>query len=359
MPKVKDANIKFSTWDYLRPDYSAVKEKINDSKNRMQNATSCQMLRNAWLDVKKEIEYMEYQEEIIYIRHLCGIDYQYSLEEVEIQNREEPSVYALRDECNRIAADSEYRYELEQEFGKQIFAHIDQHRAAENPDSMRLQSEEAALKMQYRKLMAKDSRDDEALYQVFRKLIETRCELAYSLGYNSYIDLGYHIQRRKDYGTREIADFRCNIQKYVTPAVADIKAKGIDFVNPPAVAASSEELISSIAAMFKDLSYETEIYFEEVLQKGLYDLEPRANKRNYLFTCCMLPYVRLPFIIGNYTGDGMETGYVVHEFGHGFAFYTAARKQPLYESHRSSPAVNEIHSKTMEHFMFPYLNSVC
>ena len=52
----------------------------------------------------------------------------------------------------------------------------------------------------------------------------------------------------------------------------------------------------------------------------------------------------------------METGYAVHEFGHGFAFYTAARKQPLYELHRSSPSVNEIHSKTMEHFMYPYLN---
>lgn len=136
---------------------------------------------------------MIFQEEIIYIRHLCGIDYQYSLEEVEIQNREEPSVYALRDECNRIAAASGYRHELEQEFGKQIFANIDQHSAAESSDSMRLQSEEAALKMQYRQLMAKDSRNDEALYQVFRRLIEIRCELADSLGYDSYIDLGYLI----------------------------------------------------------------------------------------------------------------------------------------------------------------------
>ena len=38
-----------------------------------------------------------------------------------------------------------------------------------------------------------------------------------------------------------------------------------------------------------------------------------------------------------------------------FAFYTAAGKQRLYELHRSSPAVNEIHAKTMEHFMYPYL----
>ncbi len=348
--------MKFSKWNYVRPDYSQVKKRINDCKSRMQRAVSYQAFRDAWLDVKKEVEYMVYQEEIIYIRHLCGIDYQYSLEEVEIQNREEPSVYALRDECDRIATASPYHWELEQEFGKQIFAQIDQHRTSENSDSLRLQSEESAYKMQYRKLMAKNTRDEEALYQVFRKLIEVRLELADSLGYNSYIDLGYRIEGRHDYGTREIADFRSNIQKQVTPAVAEIKAKGIDFCYPPAIAANSGELISSIAVMFKDLSYETGSYFEEMTQKELYDLDTRENKRSMLFTCCMLPYEKLPFIIGNYTGNGMETGYAVHEFGHGFAFYTAARKQPLYEFHRSSPAVNEIHSKTMEHFMFPYLD---
>lgn len=349
--------MKFSEWVYTRPDYSEVKRKINDCKNKMLKAMSYQMFRDAWLDVKKEVEYMVYQEEIIYIRHLCGIDYQYSLEEVEIQNREEPSVYALRDTCDRIAAASKYCEELEQEFGKQIFAHVDQDRAVENSDSLRLQSEESALKMQYRKLMAKDNRDEEALYQVFRKLIEIRCELAESLGYNSYMDLGYRIEGRQDYGTREIADFRRNIQKYVTPAVAEIKAKGIDFRHPPATTANSEELISAISVMFKDLSYELGSYFDEMIEKGLYDLETRENKRGKLFfTCCMLPYEKLPFIIGNFTGDGMETGYAVHEFGHGFAFYTAARTQPLWEFHRSSPTVNEIHSKTMEHFMFPYLN---
>ena len=348
--------MKFSEWGYTRPDYSEIKIKINDCKNKMQKAASYQMFRDSWLDVKKEIEYMVFQEEIIYIRYLCGIDYPYSLEEVEIQDREEPPVYALRDECDRIAAASGYCNELEQEFGKQIFVHIDQHRAVGNPNSLRLQSEESALKTQYRKLMAKDSRDEEALYQVFRKLIEIRCELADSLGYNSYIDLGYHIEGRQGYGTGEIADFRRHIQKNVTPTVAEIKAKGIDFCHPPATTANSEELISAISVMFKDLSYEAGSYFEEIIQKELYDLETRENKRSNLFTCCMLPYEKLPFIIGNFIGDGMETGYAVHEFGHGFAFYTAAQRQTLWEFHRSSPAVNEIHSKTMEHFMFPYLN---
>lgn len=355
MPEAREADAKFSTWQYTRPDYAAVREKLNACKNRMLSAASYQMFRDAWLEVKREVDYMVYQEEIVYIRYLSGIDYQYSLEEVEIQNREEPSVYALRDACDEIAAGSLYRHELEQEYGKQIFAHMDQYRAAENPDSLRLQSEESALIMQYRKLLAGDGRDDETLYQVFRKLIETRCELAGSLGYDSYIDLGYRMQGRRDYGIREVAEFRDNIRKYVTPIVAEIKAGNVDWGHPPAIAADSRELVASIAEMFRDLSGETRSYFEEMTGRELYDLEPRENKRRNLFTCCMSPYVKLPFVIGNFTGDGMETGYAVHEFGHGFAFYTAARKQPLYEFHRSSPAVNEIHSKTMEHFMFPYL----
>ena len=356
MQRGKEADIKFSKWDYTRPDYSEVKKKITDCKNKMQSASSYPIFRDAWLDVKKEIDYMIFQEEIIYIRHLCGIDYQYSLQEVEIQDREEPQVYALQDECNRIAAASGYRDELEREFGKQIFANLAQHSAAGNPDSIRLQSEESALKMQYRKLMANAHRDEEALYEVFRKLINVRCELADSLGYNSYIDLGYIIRGRRDFGTKEVAEFRRNIQKYVTPAIADIKARGIEYVYPPAIAANAGELISMIVTMYKDLSDETGSYIEEMTQKELYDLETRENKRRNLFTCCMMPCEKLPFIIGNYTGGGMETGYAVHEFGHGFAFYTAARKQPLYEFHRSSPAVNEIHSKTMEHFMYPYLD---
>ncbi len=82
--------MQFSKWKYTRPDYSEVKKKINDCKNRMQNAASYQKFCDAWLDVKKEIEYMEFQEEIIYIRHLCGIDYEYSLEKLEYKTGRTP-----------------------------------------------------------------------------------------------------------------------------------------------------------------------------------------------------------------------------------------------------------------------------
>ena len=52
----------FSTWKYVRPDYVEVKKALNDSKNKMQTAASYQTFRNAWLDGKKEIDRMLYQE---------------------------------------------------------------------------------------------------------------------------------------------------------------------------------------------------------------------------------------------------------------------------------------------------------
>ena len=98
----------------------SLEETLN---NNLKNLNNVDIIFKDFLeaDIKKEIEYMVFQEEIIYIRYLCGIDYPYSLEEVEIQDREEPPVYALRNECDRMAAASGYRNELEQEFGRQIF----------------------------------------------------------------------------------------------------------------------------------------------------------------------------------------------------------------------------------------------
>lgn len=56
--------------------------------------------------------------------------------------------------------------------------------------------------------------------------LETRCELADRLGYNSCIDSGYHIQGRRDYGTREISDMRMenkNVEKQISPDEIDAK----------------------------------------------------------------------------------------------------------------------------------------
>jgi len=70
----------------------------------------------------------------------------------------------------------------------------------------------------------------------------------------------------------------------------------------------------------------------------------------------MVPYLKTPFIVGCFHGDGLEANYLIHELAHGYAFYSAARTQKLYEYHRAVTSVNEIHSKTMEYLAYPYLD---
>lgn len=348
--------MKFSQWTYERPDYASVKERLREIQTRIQNADSYEALRDPWLEAKSQFESMEYQEMIAYIRYLCGIDYERTLQEVKIQSAEDPEVYALRDGCNLLARNSAFAAMLEQAFGKQVFAQVKDRPSANETESLQLQSAELQLKMQYRRLMASRERDEDTLFDVFSRMIETRRELADGQGYDSYIDLGYHIRGRKDYGRKELESFRDQIQKSITPILSDLKNSGITLTCFPSHLQKTEKLVAAIGEMFRDLSRESGEYIDEMVQKELYDLETRANKRHNAWTCCMLPHKKLPFVIGEYSGDGMETGAAVHEFGHGFAFYTAARTQPLYEFHRSTPTVNEIHSKTMEHFMYPYLD---
>lgn len=347
--------MKFSLLEYERPDYEALKNRLGALKKRMEAPASYEELRDAWLAVKKEIEYAEYLEEIAYIRHLCGIDYEASTREVELQNAEEPAIDALRDACTRLALASPYASRLEEEFGKQVFARITEGPVGGESESLKLQAGEARLKTEYRRLMKSKDRDDGLLFDVFLRLIRTRRELAAARGFGSYIDLGYRLRDRYDYGREELSGFREQIRKTVVPTLRELKKRGIGPEQFPAKPRGSGELVAAIRTMFADLSGETGDYIEEMARDEMFDLEGRENKRPDLWTCCMLPYRRLPFIVGDYHGGGMETAAAVHEFGHGFAFRTAAQTQPLYEYHRSSPAVNEIHSKTMEHFMYPYL----
>ncbi|MCR5808407.1 MAG: hypothetical protein K6G56_02470 [Clostridiales bacterium] len=345
----------FSEWQYSRPDYAQLKNTLSIIKSSIISALSYDELRSSWLDMKNMIQHMEYMEMIAYIRHLCGINYEENTREVVVQNSEDPEIYAICAEIDRLVKSSCYADALRNEFGSMVFAHVNELPSVNVNDSVRLQREELQLKTRYRKLISARERDEDELYRVFDRLCETRKTLAESLGYNSYIDLGYHLRNRYDYGKDELKLFRERIRNSVTPVLNEYRNSGITRIRIPASADNSRGLVAAVADMFRDLGGGD--YIEEMTRYELYDLDLRDNKRPDRFTCCMIPCKKLPFVIGGFSGDGMETGMAVHEFGHGFAFYTAARTQPLYDFHRSSPSINEIHSKTMEYFMFPYLDS--
>lgn len=113
------------------------------------------------------------------------------------------------------------------------------------------------------------------------------------------------------------------------------------------------ELIHAIQEMFSDISKESGNYTKDIIENGCYDLANRPDKRSDNLNCSMLSHIKMPFAVVNYSDRSYGALMFIHELAHGYAFYTAARKQKLYDYHRSTSSMNEIHSKTMEHFSSP------
>lgn len=121
----------------------------------------------------------------------------------------------------------------------------------------------------------------------------------------------------------------------------------------PTPIGSTDDVLDKIRVMFHEISQESGDYIDFIFDHELFDLEPKTGKHP-MVSCCMLPYYKVPFILQSFKGQGMNVSELIHELGHGFAFYTAARKQKLYAYHRSIAAINETHSNTMELFSYPY-----
>lgn len=75
------------------------------------------------------------------------------------------------------------------------------------------------------------------------------------MGYKNYIKMAYRIHGRFDYEEKEIATFRTQIQKLITPACNEFR-KSNTIKYPDTIIKGTNELITVIKNMFSDISDE-------------------------------------------------------------------------------------------------------
>ena len=61
--------------------------------------------------------------------------------------------------------------------------------------------------------------NQDKLDDIYDKLVKLRHNIAITLGYDNFIELGYHRMGRSDYGPNEVSTFREKIIEYVVPVV--------------------------------------------------------------------------------------------------------------------------------------------
>tara|TARA_B100001250_G_scaffold100554_1_gene84558 strand:+ start:1469 stop:3160 length:1692 start_codon:yes stop_codon:yes gene_type:complete len=214
------------------------------------------------------------------------------------------------------------------------------------------------------------SDNSEELDEIYDKLVKLRHEIAVTLGYENFIELGYMRMGRTDYGPNEVANFRKQIVEHVVPIVKKLNEKkkdilgldhlyfydGINFKEgDPKPKGTPDELVEAAQKMYHELSDETGQFFDMMVNEELMDLVNRDGKRPGGF-CTSFPKYDRPYIFSNFNGTDHDITVLTHEAGHAFQCYSS-RKQPLLSYLWPTMEAAEIHSMSMEFFTWPWMES--
>ncbi|MCR4894620.1 MAG: M3 family oligoendopeptidase, partial [Eubacteriales bacterium] len=206
----------------------------------------------------------------------------------------------------------------------------------------------------------------------YDKLVKLRVKKAKKLGFSSYIDYIYPARGRLDYTAADASKFRDQVRDVIVPFCSELYKKqaerlGVDklhwydeaLVFPEGNAVpigTKDELVAKALQMYRELSPETGEYFSFMCEHELFDLETRPGKHLGGY-CTFLPDYNAPFIFSNFNGTSADVDVLTHEAGHAFQAYIASRTLPLANQINSTSEINEIHSMSMEHFAYPWMES--
>ena len=208
------------------------------------------------------------------------------------------------------------------------------------------------------------------LDKLYDDLVHVRSRMAGKLGFASYTDMGYCRQGRTGYGREQVAAFRNEIERSITPVVTALYEKqrqrlGYDVLwsfdeevsfagdDPKLKDGSVEELFDGI---FGALSPETRVYYQDLRRCRFYDLGDRVGKIRGAYSN-YVPIYEMPFIFETFDRSPGAVKTFAHECGHGLHSYLK-RGEPFLESGNATSDISEIHSMAMEFFIWPYLDQL-
>ena len=400
---------KFKDLKYERPDTEQLEKDFTEAIERFENAVSFEEAEKAFLDYSEIMKHYITLESIVYIRNTCNMKDEYYDAERTFFDETTPKFMPLMKRASSSLIHSPYRPQFEQIYGKQLFKDHEVQEKLMSEAIIAPSIEENTLSSEYSKVAAScsveflgekcnfygllrhmQSTDREErraafiewaklyegvaprLDEIYDKLVKIRCEIASKLGFDSYIDYIYPARGRYDYDAAKVAEFREAVRKYITPVCTKMYEEqrerlGIDnlcwydedlvFPDGNAVPIGTpDELVEKARRMYEDMSTETGEYFDFMVENELLDLVTKENKHLGGY-CTFLPDYKAPFIFSNFNGTSADVDVLTHEAGHAFEAYYASRHLPLDELTGSTSEINEIHSMTMEHFAYPYMES--
>lgn len=398
--------MKFSDYEYVRPDFEKVKEEylslINDFKNST-NADEQYLFLQKINALSREVETMS---QLVYIRNSINTaDEFYDLEK-DYLDMTSPKFHGLRVEFYKALLSSKFKEELKAKTYPQLITLAEMEIKTFSDQAIPLMQEENKLISEYDKLISsakieydgkslnlsqmqpymesKDRKIRKEAYEkwssffkeneekfdlIYDKLVKVRSQIASKLGFDNFTELGYLRMGRSDYKAEDVRKFREGVLKYIVPLSNELRQRQakrigvdefkyydipLDFITGnPAPKGNKDWIMERAKKMYEELSPETHEFINLMIDRDLFDLETKPNKQAGGY-CTFLYDYKSPFIFANFNGTQGDVTVVTHEAGHAFQTYQSRNFDPPEYSFPTSEAA-EIHSMSMEFITWPWM----
>ncbi|PIC77775.1 oligoendopeptidase F [Sporosarcina sp. P19] len=399
--------LTFEDYEYTRPD-------IEKLKIEFQNALDQFKQSNSFEEQAKIIEHInmltsDYStaENIMYIRSSIDTNDTFYQDERDYFDEIGPQFQALQSNYYQAVITTPFRAQLEDRWGPQLFKLAENAVQSYSDEVLPLLQQENKLISEYAHLVAsaqiefqgemltlaqlgpfkeslersvrKDAMNATADFfasheddfdRIFDRLVAVRHEIATTLGFKSFTELGYIRMDRIGYDAHMMENFRNQIRTHVVPLAEKIRGMqsrriGISqmkFYDEPLHYAegnpqpkgSPEWILENGQKMYQELSRETGRFFDYMKRKNLLDLVAKKGKEAGGY-CTFIDNYDSPFIFSNFNGTSSDIDVLTHEAGHAFQVYSS-RSIGIPEYIWPTTEAAEIHSMSMEFFTWFWMD---
>lgn len=397
---------KFKDFKYERPDLDAFESTVDELLGEFDRSENVEDQVAVINKLNVEFNHLDTMATLVSIRSSINTKDKFYDEEREFFDEHEPSFTEIQNRYRKAITESKFRNELEERFGNQLFALSENALKSFDPSVKELLQKENKLTSQYDKLLAsaeiefdgkklnlsefapytqnpdRQVRKDAALAvngfmgdhmseidDIYDQLVKVRHEIATTLGYKDFVELGYIRMNRIDYDRKMVEKFRKQVEEYVVPIVTELKERqrqriGLDslksydnnfeFLTGNAMPkGKTKDIMNNGAKMYKELSPETDEFYTFMTERDLFDVEAKKGKEGGGY-CTLIADYKAPFIFSNFNGTQGDVEVLTHEAGHAFQTYMSRNiTVPEYSFPTLESA--EIHSMSMEFFTYPWM----
>ena len=400
--------MKFSEMKYSRPSLEDMKNTLKSLTEELKAAENYDTAKAVFLKEQEAERHVMTLSTIVSIRHSINTKDPYYEEEQNFWNAAFPELQEYTQAWTLAMLKSPFRKEFSEEYGDLMFinAEIALKTFQPSEEFIAALQKENDLTNTYEKLLASaqipfeggiytlsqltpfktdpdDARrlaawkaegqwykDNQAqMDDLYDQLVHLRDKLGRMLGYDGYTELGYYRMGRNCYTKADVEKFRAAVVKYLVPVADSIyrrqaerlgKTYPMSFADNclefrsgnPRPCGSAEDVLAAGKKFYEELSPETGVFFNTMLDNELMDVLSTEGKQAGGY-CTGLPDYEVPFIFANFNGTQGDVEVVTHEAGHAFAEWTNRSRIPMEYVWPSMEAC-EVHSMSMEFFAEPW-----